>query len=234
MGFTSWLARTGAGAKFARDSNTDADRVRRIGRRLLTSVGSGTSSTPGWPCRVTLVNEETANAFCWKDGTVSVNRGLLELLNPTDDELAFVIGHEMAHAIQRHGSKQAIRNALLSLGTALTDSLFGRRAGEWVCLFGHLACLRTTRGQEIEADLIGMCIAADAGFDPQAALTFLEKAASPGTQMPFDWLSTHPLTRQRLNCIRAKLTSTLRGSDLKESLMRVLPDATRDQAAACR
>jgi predicted Zn-dependent protease len=72
-------------------------------------------------------------------------------------------------------------------------------------LFGHLASLRVSRGDEKEADLLGMRLAADAGFDPKAALTLLQKASRSGTGTPLDWLSTHPLRTERLKYIGANL-----------------------------
>ena len=111
MRFTGLLSEVEACAKVGSVWNRDADRIRRIGRRLLASApSSGISSGLGWPRRVILVKARTPNAFCWSDGTITVSTGLLHDLKPTDDELAFVIGHEMAHAIQRHARKQAGKN----------------------------------------------------------------------------------------------------------------------------
>lgn len=182
----------------------DADRVRQIGRRLADSVAHRGIS-PGWPHRVLLVEGRTPNAFCWSDGTITLNTALLHDLKLNDDELAFVIGHEMAHAIRRHGRDQARKNLLLGFGTALTSWLFGRRIADCTWLLGHLACLRMSRADEKEADLVGMRIAAGAGFDPRAAMTFLQRAAAVGTRTPLDWLSTHPLKQDRLRHIRHNL-----------------------------
>jgi predicted Zn-dependent protease len=201
MGFPSWLWRTRSRPK----TTSDADRVRRISSALLASVGPGSPSSSGWPRRAIVVRGQVPNAFCRSDGTISLSSALLEALNPTDDELAFVIGHEMAHAMRGHGREQALKNMSLGLGSALTGFLFGHRAGDWIWLLGQLVCQRMSRKDEKEADRIGMCIAANAGFDPRAALSLLERAAPPETRTPLDWFSTHPLKRERLRNIQANL-----------------------------
>jgi Zn-dependent protease with chaperone function len=131
MRFTGLLAGVEACAKVGSVWNRDADRIRRI------VPSPGISSGLGWPCRVSLVKARTPNAFCWSDGTITVSTGLLHDLKPTD--VAFVIGHEMAHAIQRHARKQAGKNILLSFGAALSGWLFGLRAGDWTWPLGRLA-----------------------------------------------------------------------------------------------
>lgn len=210
MRFTSWQWRSSADKKATLARNTDADRLRRIGRALLATIGPGTPATREWPRRVILVDARTPNAFCWSDGTISVNTGLLQALTPTDDELAFVIGHEMAHAIRGHGRDKTLENVLLGFASALAGFLFSRRAADWAWLFGNLACQRMSRNDEKEADRIGMWIAANAGFDPRAAFTFLEKVATPETRTPLDWFSTHPLRRERLRHIQANLMGARR------------------------
>jgi Zn-dependent protease with chaperone function len=119
MRLTDLLSWAEAWAKAGSARSKDADRVRRIGRRLLASVTSpGISSRVGWPRRIVLVEGRTPNAYCWSDGTITVNTALIDGLKPSDDELAFLIGHEMAHAIRRHVRQQASRNVLLLRGDA--------------------------------------------------------------------------------------------------------------------
>jgi Zn-dependent protease with chaperone function len=201
MGLTSWLWRARHSAK----TTPDADRVRRIASALLATVGSGSGSVSGWPHRAILVPGNVPDALCWRDGTITLTTALLKTLNPTDDELAFVIGHEMAHAMRRHGREQGVRNVFLGLGTALASCLLGHRAGDWTWLLGHLACQRMSRKEEEEADRIGMCVAMNAGYDPAAALGLLARAASPETRTPLDWFSAHPLRRERLRRIQTNL-----------------------------
>ena len=106
--------------------NADTDRVRRIGDSLLAVIGAG-RGTRG-PRRVVLVECRVPNAFCWDDGTIALNTGLLHALSPSDDELAFVIGHEMAHSYRQHGRARMGKNLLIGLATTATRMLFGTRS----------------------------------------------------------------------------------------------------------
>jgi predicted Zn-dependent protease len=181
----------------------DTERVGRIGQTLLASMGPAASNL--LPCRIVLVEGAAANAFCWSNGTIGITKALLKETQPTDDELAFVIGHEMAHIIRQHGRNQTGKNVLLAMGTALGGMLFGRRGADVAWLLGKLACLGMSRGDEKEADLVGMTIAAKAGFDPGAALTFLRKTTKSKKSTFLDWLSTHPPGVERLRYIKESL-----------------------------
>jgi Zn-dependent protease with chaperone function len=174
---------------------SDAARVRDIGEALLARIGVRPASLRVWPRRVVLVRSGRSNAYCRSDGTIVINTGLLDNLRLTNDELAFVIGHEMAHAIRQHGRTQLGRNILVGLGSVLTRLLFGRRSAELASLLGNLNSLRLGRSDEKEADLLGMRIAADAGFDPKAALTLWKKAEQlgpPGAPMADRPPGRHP------------------------------------------
>ena len=173
MWFTGWSSHLKAGGRNSRrrgpapvPHKSDATRVRDIGEALLARIGVRPASSRAWPRRVVLVRSGRPNAYCRSDGTITINTGLLDNLRLTNDELAFVIGHEMAHAIRQHGRTRLGRNILLGLGSVLTGLLFGRRSAEWASLLGNLTSLRLSRSDEKEADLLGMRIAADAGFVP--------------------------------------------------------------------
>ena len=97
------------------------------------------------------------------------------------------------------------KNLLIGLATTAARMLFGTRSADVASLLGHLAFLRMSRGDEKEADLLGMRLAADAGFDPTAALTLLQKASTRETKTPLDWLSSHPLRAERLGYIHETL-----------------------------
>jgi Zn-dependent protease with chaperone function len=184
---------------------SDAARVRDIGEALLARIGVRPASLRVWPRRVVLVRSGRSNAYCRSDGTIVINTGLLDNLRLTNDELAFVIGHEMAHAIRQHGRTQLGRNILVGLGSVLTRLLFGRRSAELASLLGNLTSLRLSRSDEKEADLLGMRIAADAGFDPEAALTLWKKAEQSGPHRALQWLTDHPAGTQRLRYLQANM-----------------------------
>jgi Zn-dependent protease with chaperone function len=174
---------------------------------LLARIGMRPASATVWPQRVVLVRSARPNAYCQSDGTITINTGLLDNLRLTDDELAFVIGQEMAHAIRQHARVQLGRKILVGLGSALTALLFGRRSAEWASLLGNLTSLRFSRSDEKEADLLGMQLAAEAGFDPEAALTLWRKAEQLDPHRALQWLTDHPSGAQRLQYLRASVRS---------------------------
>lgn len=200
-------SRRGQPPKGARPAN--ADRVRYIGRALLSQIGPGKPAARDWPTRIVLVDAPAPNAFCWRDGTITLSTGLINTLALTGDELALVIGHEMAHGMRQHGRTQAGKNLLVGLGGALTELLFGGRAAHWAYACGHLASLRLCRNDERDADLLGMRIAADAGFNPEAAVTLWRKLAKLRLESPLPWLSTHPSSADRLRSIEANLAAVM-------------------------
>jgi Zn-dependent protease with chaperone function len=144
---------------------------------------------------VNLIGSQAINAFCMPAGKIAVFTGLLDKLKLSDDEVAMVLGHEMAHALREHARERIAKSqgtgALLSLGAAL----FGLgQLGEVAANAGtQLLTLKFSRDDEIEADLVGLEIGARAGYNPQAAVSLWEKMgrASSGNGGPA-FLSTHP------------------------------------------
>jgi Zn-dependent protease with chaperone function len=199
----SWLRRALIGGAA---SETDAARVRRIADQLLTAMGLDQLAAKQRPRRAVLVHTESPNAYCLQDGSIVVTSGLLHALQLTDDELAFVIGHEIAHCIHGHGRTHAGKNLLIGMGTALSALLFGTRAAEWAYILGQLAALRLSRDDEKQADRTGARLASKAGFDPQAALSLWRKAERLHSPL-IPWLSDHPATADRLANLRVNLAS---------------------------
>lgn len=141
---------------------------------------------------------------------MAVYTGLIDKLNLSDDELAAVMGHEIAHALREHGREKASQAAGLgvaaAIGGALIGSYYGVDAdlGESVLgAAGDLAFMRpNSRGMEQEADRVGVELAARAGYSPHAAISLWEKMArASGGSMP-QWLSTHPSHASRLADLR--------------------------------
>jgi predicted Zn-dependent protease len=207
MKIAAWLSSLLEGAQCRHPSRegrkSDTDRVRRIGESLLAVIGPRRGGRG--PRRVVLAESRVPNAFCCNDGTIVLNTGLLHALSLSDDELAFVIGHEMAHALRQHGRARLGKNLLIGLATGAARMLLGTRTAHVASLLGHLASQRMSRGDEKEADLLGVRLAADAGFDPKAAMTLLQRASRSETRTPLDWLSSHPLRAERLRYIREAL-----------------------------
>ena len=185
-------------------------RVRSIADRLIPATATFRTDAPGWRWETNVISSSELNAWCMPGGKMAVYTGLIDKLNLSDDELAAVMGHEIAHALREHGREKASQVAGLgvaaAIGGALIGSYYGVDAdlGESVLgAAGDLAFMRpNSRGMEQEADRVGVELAARAGYSPHAAISLWEKMArASGGSMP-QWLSTHPSHASRLADLR--------------------------------
>ena len=179
----------------APESHPQLQRLRSISSRLIADAPRWNERARRWRWEVNLIGSNSVNAFCMPGGKIAVFIGLIEKLQATDDELAMVIGHEMAHALREHARERIAKTqgtgALLSLGA----SLFGLgQLGDMAANVGtQLLSLKFSRDDEIEADLVGLELGARSGFNPHASVSLWEKMtkASGGGGGP-GFLSTHP------------------------------------------
>jgi predicted Zn-dependent protease len=186
--------------KISNDPAANA-RVRKIGLRIAQVVGQ---DLPGaaWEF-VVFDGPDTVNAFALPGGKVGVYTGLLNLA-ASDDEVAIVIGHEIAHVTARHGAERMSQGILVAAGGLVLDyQTQGRRNHDLMLAgYGLLSTggmLAFSRSHESEADYIGIRYAARAGYDPRAAVTFWQKMEqqSKGGRLPV-FLSTHPSHDRRI------------------------------------
>lgn len=180
---------------------TQQGRIERIGRRVATAVGRAMPDAQ-WEF-VIFKDDDTVNAFALPGGKVGVYTGLIKLA-ASDDEIAIVIGHEIAHVTSRHGGERMSQGMLAQMiGTGVDTYAAGKKYGQLAStVFGLGAqgvLLKYSREQETEADGIGLRFAAGAGYDPRAAAAFWRKMqAKSGGKETFKWLSTHPPTGERI------------------------------------
>jgi predicted Zn-dependent protease len=180
------------------------DRVRRIGQRIAAVTGKD------YEWEFNLVDDpKQVNAFCLPGGKVVVYTGLMNLAE-TDDELAVVMGHEIAHATCRHGGSRVSQSVLKGLGLSVAQ-LFVKTGDEKTdkLLLGALGVGSTlaielpySRGDEKEADEVGLRYMYEAGYDPDAAVVFWDKMAGLGGERPPEFLSTHPDPENRMENLR--------------------------------
>lgn len=183
-----------------RDPN-QVNRVRNVASRLIPATASFRRDAPGWRWEVNVISSREVNAWCMPGGKIAVYTGLMETLRLTDEELAAVMGHEIAHALREHGrekaSQQAAQNAVIGIGAAVLG------VGEGGAALANLAAqvtygLPNSREFEREADRIGVELAARAGYDPRAAITLWQKMSQAGGSGGPAFLSTHPTAADRI------------------------------------
>jgi len=197
--------------KISRDPAAN-ERVRRIGLRIAQVVGQ---DLPGAAWEFVVFDApDTVNAFALPGGKVGVYTGLLNLAS-SDDEVAIVIGHEIAHVTARHGAERMSQGILVAAGGLVLDHQTQGRRNHDLLLAGYGllstgGMLAFSRSHESEADYIGIRYAARAGFDPRAAVTFWQKMEkqSKGGRLPV-FLSTHPSHDRRIGDLQRWMPEVL-------------------------
>ena len=197
--------------KLMPDSDPQVQRLRAIAQKLIPHVQRWNANSTRWQWEVNLFDSNQINAFCMPGGKIAFFTGILKTLRLTDDEIAIVMGHEMAHALREHGRERIAKGTAMQLGAAVTSSVLGLgHNGRAVVGQGaQLAMLKFSRGDETEADLVGLDIAARAGYDPRAGVALWQKMGIVNKKAPPQWLSTHPAGPNRIKEIRDHLPEVL-------------------------
>lgn len=182
-------------------SAAQTQRVRAIANRLIPQTGVFRPDALKWNWEVNLLSTEDTNAWCMPGGKIAVYTGLIENLKITDDELAAVMGHEIAHALREHARERASQqmgaNVAISLGAALLGlGDVGKQGGQY--LYMGMMGLPNSRANETEADRIGVELAARGGYDPKAAITLWQKMAKLSGGETMSFMSTHPSSSDRI------------------------------------
>jgi predicted Zn-dependent protease len=183
-----------------------ASRVRNIANRLILQTPVFRPDARSWDWEVNVFSSPEVNAWCMPGGKIAVYTGLLEKVHPTDDELAEVMGHEIAHALREHARERASEQAVAGLGISVLAAAaglgdLGQKGMEYAYM--GLLGLPNSRRHETEADRIGIELAARAGYNPHAAVTLWQKMGQVGGDAPIKFLSTHPSNTDRLNDLSA-------------------------------
>ena len=175
-------------------------RVKSIAQRLIPATAAFRPDAPRWAWEVHVVTSGDVNAWCMPGGKMAVYTGLIDKLKITDDEMAAVMGHEIAHALREHGRERASQAAAQSIALSVGGALLG--LGNSSVQLAQIITdvtfnLPNSREHEIEADRIGVELAARAGYDPHAAVTLWQKMGQVGGAAPPQFLSTHPSPQNR-------------------------------------
>lgn len=187
------------------ENHPQVQRLRRIATDLLPHALPWNERAKAWQWEVNLFRSPTINAFCMPGGKIAFFTGILEKLQLTDDETAMIMGHEIAHALREHSRERLAKQKITSFGAIAVGLVLGEAAGQIANVGGGLYSLKFGRNDETEADLIGMEMAARAGYDPRAGISLWEKMATVSKGSPPQWLSTHPSHATRIDTIRKNL-----------------------------
>lgn len=188
-------------------NQTQVSRVRTISNRLIAQTGVFRAEARNWQWEVNVVTSNEVNAWCMPGGKIAVYTGLIEQLQATDDELAAVIGHEIAHALREHARERASQQTVASAGISILAAAAGlgdnAQKGMEFAYMGVIG-LPNSRAHETESDRIGVELAARAGFDPRAAISLWQKMGRiSGGSKQITFLSTHPSHSDRINDLTA-------------------------------
>jgi predicted Zn-dependent protease len=190
-------------------------RIARIGQRLVKATeqyykaNGWEDQLQGYQWEFNLVADSVMNAFCMPGGKVVYFEGLLKVTE-TDDEIAAVMGHEIAHALANHGAERMSQVYAQNIGAVLTMLATMKASPEeqqkWMAIYGYGSTLGVilpySRKHESEADKIGQILMAIAGYNPDAAVNVWIKMSRMGGQQPPEFLSTHPSHQTRINNLR--------------------------------
>ena len=195
--------------------NTDrrqVERLRNIARRLIPHAAKFNPEAERWRWEVNLLSSKSVNAFCMPGGKIAFFSGILSALQLTDDEAAAIMGHEIAHALLEHGRARMSEQVLKNVGIGVAASLLnlGQLSTSLLSEAANLAVtLPFSRTHETDADLVGLELAARAGYDPRAAVNVWRKMSQLGSGQPPQFLSTHPSHGSRIREIEAALPRVL-------------------------
>jgi predicted Zn-dependent protease len=178
-------------------SHPQVVRLRAIAQRLIPYCAPWNPRAKQWEWEVNLLGSAQVNAFCMPGGKIAFYWGILQKLQLDDDEVAMIMGHEMAHALREHARERMGKTAATRVGAGVVSSLLG--------LGGQLLTLKFSRDDESEADLVGMDLAARAGYRPEAGVSLWQKMLQANKNAPPEFMSTHPAGETRIRDIQDKL-----------------------------
>ena len=189
-------------------SGPQYERLKTIANRLIPQTAVFRDDTHSWNWGLQLIDSPLVNATCAPGGRITFYSGIINKLNLTDDEIAAIMGHEIAHAVREHGrervSQAMAQNVIANVALAAAGAGSAQSIDAANQIMQYVLVLPNSRQNEKEADAIGLEIAARGGYDPRAAITLWEKMSkeSKGKNPP-EFLSTHPSNENRIKELAA-------------------------------
>ena len=181
-------------------------RIDTITGRLIAQAIERRPESADWKWSVEIIDDpNTVNAWCMAGGRMAIYTGLLIRIQPTDDELAQVMGHEISHALENHTAER-MSIAMASAAGVVAVGVISNRPlvamGATAAAASLAIKLPNSRKSETEADVVGLELAAKAGYDPRAAITLWQKMAAVSGDGPPQFVSSHPAPGNRQETLR--------------------------------
>lgn len=186
-------------------------RLRAIAQRIIPFAPAWNPRARDWKWDIQLFGSAQINAFCMPGGKIAFYWGILSKLQLSDDEVAMIMGHEVAHALREHARERMGKQAATRLGANVVSSLLGLgQLGDMAVGMGaQLLSLKFSRDDETEADLVGLELAARAGYNPEAGVTLWQKMLQANKGAPPEFMSTHPAGDSRIQDIQKVLPKVM-------------------------
>ena len=193
-------------------TSNEAQRVQAIADRLIAQAPNFRPDAAQWKWEVNLIKSDELNANCGPGGKIIFYTGLIDTLKLTDDEIAAIMGHEIAHALREHGREAMSRAYGIEMAKQGAGALLGlgqdtMALADTVANYGMT--LPNSRANENEADLIGLELAARAGYNPNAAITLWNKMSKVSDGAPPEFMSTHPASSSRIAALQAAIPKVM-------------------------
>ncbi|WP_234409813.1 M48 family metallopeptidase [Polynucleobacter acidiphobus] len=195
-------------------SGPEYERLKTIANRLIPQTAVFRDDTRSWNWGLQLIDSPIVNATCAPGGRITFYTGIINKLNLTDDEIAAIMGHEIAHAVREHGREQVsqalAQNIISNVALAAAGAGSAQSIDAANQIMQYVLVLPNSRQNEREADAIGLELAARGGYDPRAAITLWQKMSkeSEGKNPP-EFLSTHPSNENRIKELSALIPKVM-------------------------
>ena len=200
-------------------NKTQSEMVTRVGRAIAAATetylrNNGMSAeVANFSWEFNLVNNSELNAFCMPGGKIVVYEGLMKIIS-SDDELAVVLGHEVAHAVAKHSNERMSQQILTQYGSNILNSALSNKSAAVQSVAGQVfglgaqygVMLPFSRKQESEADYMGLVLMSMAGYDPDVAIGFWQKMSASGSSSVPEFMSSHPSDATRIANIRKNVS----------------------------
>ena len=207
------LAEARSKGALAPEGHPQLVQLRQVAHKLIPFTSPWNERARQWRWEVNLIGSRQVNAFCMPGGKIAFYSGILDQLQLSIDEIAMIMGHEMAHALREHARERVAKTQATSLGLSLGAQLLGLgELGNVAANLGtQLLSLKFSRADESEADLVGLELAARAGYNPQASVSLWRKMgqATGGGGGGLEFLSTHPSGPQRIEELQSNVPKVM-------------------------